>query len=1065
MKRLRPFFILALFGGLFGAPLSGIDTPEEQWVGSRLYVRVADGVVRSVLEDYLVGVGEVEWQGVALTQWFRVKAISDRDQLVSDLKAQGFVATSMPYQLWDMQKVPNDTHYPSNLWRLHSTSSNQGLDDLDLDAQEAWDILTDATGIIVLVHDNGVIETHEDIAGNLWDNPNVGAYGCPNDIHGCWDPSHQGDESHGTPVAGVVGASGNNGVGTVGVFWTGEVAHYSCGFGAGIGCQAEAVDYAEAIGAKVFNASYGGFNSSCAGWESMIADFSGLFIAASGNNTGYDNDGDPTHCPSSATNNNLISVGGVNPQGGVYGDVGLISVDLHAPTNGCGHAPSNASNSSYGGFSGTSCSTPQVAGMVALRMAQCPNDSNDEVKQALLSSVVNATQDSRLSDLTGKSVTGGVANLNNFLSTPCFQGGGGGGGAPDPGLPIALLLAGPTTINAGDTVTLDGSGSSDDQQIVVYEWDLDDGQGFFPSTSQTIQVQYGLGCTAAQQDEKGNCRYNVKLRVTDNDLNQATDSAIIKVKNPLANEDPVPLMTISCFDEAQDNCSVATNTPKAINLFDEIPPDLTNDSATLTFDGGEPGSNSGSFDPDGIVVAWSWEFNDGTPTKTEPVVEHTFTSGGFFPVVLTVTDNDGDSASPLEPPVVFVPANPLPVLVEFPADSTASSYCSTVLQGDEWRRSRFLTNGIAWAGLAATPECVISTDNGNLSGSRTIRFDGSQSLDDDGNIVSFLWSFSDGTEGFLPVWNKTFTYCAPPSTPENCDISWDGNGAVDFDVVVYGADLPNQITFQSSLLIMDDNVDSTQSPAPLSNTLLSYVTVRAPAAGFSGLIQSSTGFNGANEVASPIPVGTPIAFRANYEAEVDGSEFADFSYTWNFGDGETFSGNGLPSYCSNISLLTESDCTGAGDIWTDAMHAYTSAGSFSPTLFLLNSEGSQVESDSFGIEVVSKVEKVGDTSSTLSASEGSEIVVLRFKVNEDAPSGFSLTVKEFKATGTDDLSRVVLVTVVRDVNGDGVANLGEDIVATSSDVPFANSSSFVLSIPAGASVFAGVEFLVVYKFG
>jgi PKD repeat protein len=58
----------------------------------------------------------------------------------------------------------------------------------------------------------------------------------------------------------------------------------------------------------------------------------------------------------------------------------------------------------------------------------------------------------------------------------------------------------------------------------------------------------------------------------------------------------------------------------------------------VTFDG------SGSADPDGTVVAWSWNFGDST-TGSGAVVTHTYAIQGTFTVTLTVTDNSGNTGT------------------------------------------------------------------------------------------------------------------------------------------------------------------------------------------------------------------------------------------------------------------------------------------------------------------------------------------------------------------------------------------------------------------------------------
>jgi hypothetical protein len=47
-----------------------------------------------------------------------------------------------------------------------------------------------------------------------------------------------------------------------------------------------------------------------------------------------------------------------------------------------------------------------------------------------------------------------------------------------------------------------------------------------------------------------------------------------------------------------------------------------------------------SVDPDGTIVAYSWDFGDGAmSTASEPV--HTYSAAGTYTVTLTVTDNEG----------------------------------------------------------------------------------------------------------------------------------------------------------------------------------------------------------------------------------------------------------------------------------------------------------------------------------------------------------------------------------------------------------------------------------------
>ena len=114
---------------------------------------------------------------------------------------------------------------------------------------------------------------------------------------------------------------------------------------------------------------------------------------------------------------------------------------------------------------------------------------------------------------------------------------------------------------------------------------------------------------------------------------------------------------------------------------------------------------SGSSDPDGTIANYAWNYGDGNsssgPAGTHEVQSHTYTYGGVFTTVLTITDNSGATAMYSETITIAAP-NVAPIAV-----ASASSL----------------------TGQAPT----------------TITFDGALSSDADGTIASYLWNFGDGS--------------------------------------------------------------------------------------------------------------------------------------------------------------------------------------------------------------------------------------------------------------------------------------------------------------------------------
>ncbi len=214
------------------------------------------------------------------------------------------------------------------------------------------------------------------------------------------------DQSHGTHVAGTIGAEGNNGVGVVGVNWKVQLAALKIMDSTGTGSDADgaaAVRYAANNGILISNNSWGSdeFNTTLYNAISYANSKGHLFVAAAGNDAA-NSDTNPGY-PAAFNLSNIVAVAATTSGGNLasFSNWGPTTVDLAAPGV---NIYSTVPGGGYGYKSGTSMATPHVAGTAALVKARSPNLTVAELKDRLLSRVTPR------SSLTGLLVTGGLVN-------------------------------------------------------------------------------------------------------------------------------------------------------------------------------------------------------------------------------------------------------------------------------------------------------------------------------------------------------------------------------------------------------------------------------------------------------------------------------------------------------------------------------------------------------------------------------------------------------------------------------------------------------------------------------
>jgi len=327
----------------------------------------------------------------------------DRDAAVARIRSAADVAFAEPDSVLHVaDTTPNDPGFPQQ-WGLKQANG------IDIGATKAWDVTTGSSSTIVAIVDTGVDLTHPEFAGRFWTNPADGSHGY-NFVANTNSP--QDDNGHGTHVAGIVAATGNDGVGVAGVDWHAQIMALKFLDGNGSGSTSaaiSAIQFAADHGARVINASWGGGGGDPA-LASMI-NYAGskgaVFVAAAGN-SGTNNDTSPFY-PGSFHLPNMLTVAAVDSSGALasFSNYGPNSVDLAAP----GVGILSTYPGGYATMSGTSMATPFVTGVVSLAAALYPNDTAQQLVSLVKANVAP------LASLQGKTVTGGMVSAARVAAT------------------------------------------------------------------------------------------------------------------------------------------------------------------------------------------------------------------------------------------------------------------------------------------------------------------------------------------------------------------------------------------------------------------------------------------------------------------------------------------------------------------------------------------------------------------------------------------------------------------------------------------------------------------------
>ena len=432
----------ALLASLAGLAL--VASPSSAWARTTMRQPYRDGVV---LVGFKPGGSANRHQAIAAAGATRSRRLAPTIRLlhvrrghvsaaVRALRQRRGVRYAEPDYLMREAAAPNE---PNDLsfglqWALENTgqtvNGSYGTAGADDRVLPAWGVTTGNASVVIGETDSGVDYLHPDLAANVWSNPG-GIGGCPvgthgyNFVAGTCDPMD--DETryggHGTHVAGIMGAVGNNLIGVSGVNWTTSILPVKFLTSSGSGSTSRLIASLEwliqakqaGVNVRVVNDSatfVGTPYSQALSDEIDKLDANDILFVTAAGNTGDNND-DPAlrryPCGYDRPNEICVAASDQKDRLPSWANYGPNTVDLAAPGN---NIYSTLRNNTYGYVKGSSMASAEVSGAAALILS-----SGYQSATALKADILNNVD--VLPSLSGLVRTGGRLDICKALPA-CF---------------------------------------------------------------------------------------------------------------------------------------------------------------------------------------------------------------------------------------------------------------------------------------------------------------------------------------------------------------------------------------------------------------------------------------------------------------------------------------------------------------------------------------------------------------------------------------------------------------------------------------------------------------------